>query len=92
MTRDPLFLQVKEAQRSVMEPFARRSSFKNQGQRVVEAVAQAAGDIMLGWIRASGPDGIERDFYVRQLWDWKASVEVDAMDATSFELYGGLVW
>jgi uncharacterized protein (DUF2252 family) len=89
---DPLFLQVKEAQRSVIEPFARRSSFKNQGQRVVEGqrLMQAAGDIMLGWIRIPGPDGIERDFYVRQLWDWKASVEVDAMDATGFELYGGL--
>jgi uncharacterized protein (DUF2252 family) len=91
-TGDPLFLQVKEAQRSVMEPFTRRSSFKNQGQRVVEGqrLMQAAGDIMLGWIRTPGPDGIERDFYVRQLWDWKASVEVDAMDATGFELYGGL--
>jgi uncharacterized protein (DUF2252 family) len=89
---DPLFLQVKEAQRSVLEPFARRSGFENQGQRVVEGqrLMQAAGDIMLGWIRNAGPDGQERDFYVRQLWDWKASAEVEAMDPTALELYGGL--
>jgi uncharacterized protein (DUF2252 family) len=89
---DPLFLQVKEAQRSVLEPFARKSAFKNQGQRVVEGqrLMQAASDIMLGWIRNVGPDGEERDFYIRQLWDWKASADVDAMDAEALELYGGL--
>ncbi len=89
---DPLFLQVKEAQRSVLEPFARRSVFKNQGQRVVQGqrLTQAAGDIMLGWIRTPGMDGLERDFYVRQLWDWKASADVDGMDPTALELYGGL--
>jgi uncharacterized protein (DUF2252 family) len=89
---DPLFLQVKEAQRSVLEPFTGQSGFKNQGQRVVEGqrLMQAAGDIMLGWIRNVGPDGEERDFYVRQLWDWKASADVDAMDATALELYGEL--
>jgi uncharacterized protein (DUF2252 family) len=90
--QDPLFLQVKEAQRSVLEPFLRRSAFKNQGQRVVEGqrLMQAAGDIMLGWIRTIGIDGEERDFYIRQLWDWKASAEVEAMDATGLQLYGGL--
>ncbi len=89
---DPLFLQVKEAQRSVVEPFVRRSAFKNQGQRVVEGqrLMQAAGDIMLGWIHTIGFDGEERDFYVRQLWDWKASADVDGMDPTALELYGGL--
>jgi Uncharacterized protein conserved in bacteria (DUF2252) len=89
---DPLFLQVKEAQRSVLEPFVRRSAFKNQGQRVVEGqrLMQAAGDIMLGWIHTIGFDGEERDFYVRQLWDWKASADVDGMDPTALELYGGL--
>jgi uncharacterized protein (DUF2252 family) len=89
---DPLFLQVKEAQRSVLEPFARPSGFKNQGQRVVEGqrLMQAAGDIMLGWLRNVGPDGEERDFYIRQLWDWKASADVDAMDPTALELYGEL--
>jgi len=89
---DPLFLQVKEAQRSVLEPFARRSAFKNQGQRVMQGqrLMQAAGDIMLGWIRTTGVDGRERDFYVRQLWDWKVSADVDGMDPTGLELYGGL--
>jgi sugar/nucleoside kinase (ribokinase family) len=51
---------------------------------------QAAGDIMLGWIHTVGIDGQERDFYVRQLWDWKASADVDAMDSGVLELYGGL--
>jgi uncharacterized protein (DUF2252 family) len=92
--QDPLFLQVKEAQRSVLEPFVRRSAYKNQGQRVVEGqrLMQAAGDILLGWIRNPGFDdpSRERDFYVRQLWDWKASAEVDAMDPTALELYGGV--
>jgi uncharacterized protein (DUF2252 family) len=89
---DPLFLQVKEAQRSVLEPYTRRSAFKNQGQRVVEGqrLMQAAGDLMLGWIRTVGIDGQERDFYVRQLWDWKASADVEAMDSAGLELYGGL--
>ena len=89
---DPLFLQIKEAQRSVLEPFVDRSAFDNQGQRVVEGkrLMQAAGDIMLGWMRTVGLDGQERDFYVRQLWDWKASADIDAMDPTGLELYGGL--
>jgi uncharacterized protein (DUF2252 family) len=89
---DPLFLQVKEAQRSVLEPFATRSEFENQGQRVVEGqrLMQAAGDPLLGWIHTAGLDDRERDFYVRQLWDWKASADVEAMDATGLELYGGL--
>jgi uncharacterized protein (DUF2252 family) len=90
---DPLFLQVKEAARSVVEPYVGRSAYKNQGQRVVEGqrLMQAAGDIMLGWIRSVGlDDERERDLYVRQLWDWKASAEVDAMDPTTLELYGRL--
>jgi uncharacterized protein (DUF2252 family) len=89
---DPLFLQVKEAQRSVLEEFLPRCVFTNQGRRVVEGqrLMQAAGDVLLGWIRAEGFDGVERDFYVRQLWDWKLSADVDAMDAQTLELYGGL--
>ncbi|HUO48018.1 MAG TPA: DUF2252 domain-containing protein, partial [Acidimicrobiales bacterium] len=72
---DPLFLQVKEAQDSVLAPFAGKSKYTNQGQRVVEGqrLMQATSDIFLGWIRAKGLDGNERDFYVRQLWDWKLS-------------------
>ena len=91
---DPLFLQVKEAQRSVLEPFTRRSAFKNQGRRVVEGqrLMQATGDIMLGWIRAVGLDDQERDFYVRQLWDWKASADVEAMDPRALEALRRSLW
>ena len=68
---DPLFLQLKEAQASVLEPFLGKSPFANHGQRVVEGqrLTQAASDIMLGWIRATDLDGVSRDFYIRQLWD-----------------------
>jgi uncharacterized protein (DUF2252 family) len=78
---DPLFLQAKEAQRSVLEPFAGPSEFDNQGQRVVEGqrLVQAASDIFLGWLRTTGIDGEERDFYVRQLWDWKGSVDLETI-------------
>jgi uncharacterized protein (DUF2252 family) len=78
---DPLFLQAKEAQRSVLEPFAGPSEFDNQGQRVVEGqrLVQAASDIFLGWLRTTGIDGEERDFYVRQLWDWKSSADLEAI-------------
>ncbi len=76
---DPLFLQAKEAQRSVLEPFAGPSEYDNQGQRVVEGQrrVQAASDIFLGWVRTTGIDGQERDFYVRQLWDWKVSADLE---------------
>ena len=73
---DPLFLQAKEAQASVLEPFLGKSEYANHGQRVVEGqrLMQAASDIMLGWIHIkSGLDGQERDFYLRQLWDAKGS-------------------
>jgi uncharacterized protein (DUF2252 family) len=78
---DPLFLQAKEAQRSVLEPFAGPSEFDNQGQRVVEGqrLVQAASDIFLGWVRSTGIDGEERDFYVRQLWDWKTSADLETI-------------
>jgi len=89
---DPLFLQVKEAEPSVLERFLEPSAFSNHGQRVVEGqrMTQAASDVLLGWIRAEGVDGQARDFYVRQLWDWKQSAEVETMDATSLRLYGGM--
>jgi uncharacterized protein (DUF2252 family) len=66
---DPLFLQAKEAQASVLEPFVGKSKFNHHGQRVVEGqrLTQAAGDIMLGWIRVNAHDGVNRDFYIRQL-------------------------
>jgi uncharacterized protein (DUF2252 family) len=89
---DPLFLQCKEAQQSVLAPFAGASAFDNQGRRVVEGqrLMQAASDIFLGWVRATGIDGERRDFYVRQLWDWKASADLDTMDAEGLAVYARL--
>ena len=89
---DPLFLQAKEAQPSVLEPFLGRSDFSNHGQRVVEGqrLMQAASDILLGWLRTTGLDGMERDFYVRQLWDAKGSAIVEAMEPNAMIEYGGL--
>ncbi len=86
---DPLFLQCKEAQPSVLEPFAGRSRFNNHARRVVEGqrLMQSSSDIMLGWLSAAGADGERRDYYVRQLWDWKGSVEVESTDPTGLEIY-----
>jgi uncharacterized protein (DUF2252 family) len=88
--QDPLFLQVKEAEASVLEPFAGRSRYRNHGARVVQGqwLMQAAGDILLGWLPAVGIDGKKRDFYVRQLWDWKRSAEVETMSPQAMEIYG----
>ena len=87
---DPLFLQFKEAQASVLEPFLGKSEFEQHGQRVVEGqrMMQAAPDVMLGWERIITIDGVERDFYIRQLWDSKGSAEVDEMDPAELEAYG----
>jgi len=87
---DPLFLQFKEAQASVLEPFLGKSEFVQHGQRVVEGqrMMQAAPDVMLGWERIVTIDGQERDFYIRQLWDSKGSAEVEAMDPAGLEAYG----
>ena len=90
---DPLVLQAKEAQRSVLEPFAGRSRYAHQGRRVVEGqrLMQAASDIFLGWVTSDGRgDGRKRDFYVRQLWDGKQSAEVDLMDPAGLARYGQL--
>jgi len=86
---DALFLQFKEAQRSVLEQFLTKSEFANCGQRVVEGqrLMQSSSDIMLGWDRVPNPDGAARDFYVRQLWDWKTSADVDAMDERQLRSY-----
>ena len=87
---DPLFLQVKEAEASVLEPFLGKSEFANHGQRVVEGqrLMQAASDIMLGWIRVDGLDGVKRDFYLRQLWDAKGSALVELMEPNLLAVYG----
>jgi uncharacterized protein (DUF2252 family) len=84
---DPLFLQIKEAQASVVAPYTRRSPFRNQGQRVVvgQRVMQAASDVFLGWARADG-----FDTYVRQLRDMKGSAEIEGMDGSTLADYGRL--
>ena len=91
-TGDPLFLQAKEAGPSVLAPFAGKSEYGNQGKRVVEGqrLMQAASDIFLGWLRTTGIDGKRRDFYIRQLWDWKASADIDVMLPSGMEMYAQL--
>jgi uncharacterized protein (DUF2252 family) len=89
---DPLFLQCKEAEDSVLEPYAGKSRYKNHGARVVKGqrMMQAASDIFVGWLPVRGIDGQPRDFYVRQLWDWKRSVDVEAMSPEALEIYAQL--
>ena len=84
---DPLFLQFKEAQASVLEPFLGRSQYAQHGQRVVEGqrMMQAAPDILLGWERIVTIDGEKKDFYIRQLWDAKGSAEVELMDPSALD-------
>ncbi|HSS33381.1 MAG TPA: DUF2252 domain-containing protein [Solirubrobacterales bacterium] len=86
---DPLFLQAKEAEASVLEPFAGASRFRNHGRRVVEGqrLMQAASDIFLGWAPATGLDGRQHDFYVRQLWDWKRSAEIERLSPSGLGVY-----
>jgi uncharacterized protein (DUF2252 family) len=91
---DALFLQAKEAPRSVLEPFAGGSEFSNQGQRVVEGqrLMQAASDIFLGWLHEppAHDDPKPHDLYVRQLWDSKISPDITAMPAPDMDLYARL--
>ncbi|HEY2161684.1 MAG TPA: DUF2252 domain-containing protein [Solirubrobacteraceae bacterium] len=86
---DPLVLQAKEAQASVLEPYLGKSEFKNHGERVVrgQRMAQAAIDLFLSWQRSEGLDGAEHDFYVRQLWDWKASIDLSTMSYWGLHAY-----
>jgi uncharacterized protein (DUF2252 family) len=87
--QDPLFLQAKEAQESVLERFVGKSRYVNHGQRVVagQRLMQAASDIFLGWQRVTGFDGQVRDFYLRQLRDWKGSADVDTMGSGPMTAY-----
>jgi hypothetical protein len=91
-TGDPLFLQVKEAQDSVLCRYVGSSKYSNQGQRVVagQRLMQAASDIFLGWQRVPTEDNGHRDFYVRQLRDWKFSLDVGAMIPRGLRVYGQL--
>jgi len=86
---DPLFLQIKEAQAAELGPYAAPSEYAEEGQRVVEGqrLTQAASDIFLGWLSTTGPDGKKRDFYVRQLWDQKATVQVDLLSPAAMSAY-----
>ena len=79
--QDPLFIQVKEANESVLEPYAGRSGYASHGQRVVEGqrLLQSASDILLGWTTAVGLDGVQHEFYLRQLWDGKLSPAYETM-------------
>jgi uncharacterized protein (DUF2252 family) len=90
--REPLFMQIKEAQPSVLEPFTRNSRFENHGERVVvgQRLMQASSDIFLGWMRVSPGSSGERDFYCRQLKDWKGSAEIEQMLPPGMEAYGRL--
>jgi uncharacterized protein (DUF2252 family) len=86
---DPLLLQLKEAQASVLEPHLGTSRFAHHGQRVVEGqrLMQAASDIMLGWVRTPDGDGATRDFYIRQLWDGKGSAAIEVMEPSAMVAY-----
>jgi len=87
--KDPLVLQAKEAQASVLEPYLGASEFENHGERVVrgQRISQAASDIFLSWQRSESLDGKEHDFYVRQLWDWKASADLSALTESGLHAY-----
>jgi uncharacterized protein (DUF2252 family) len=86
---DPLFLQIKEAEASVLEPYVGASRYRNHGQRVVEGqrLVQAASDIFLGWEHQPSREGAPRDFYVRQMWDGKFSAEIDLMSPEVLRVY-----
>jgi uncharacterized protein (DUF2252 family) len=88
----PLFLQAKEAGPSALEQFVGASEYENCGQRVVigQRLMQAVSDIFLGWVRATGMDGVRRDFYLRQLRDWKGSAEVETIRPEGMAPYGEL--
>jgi uncharacterized protein (DUF2252 family) len=91
--QDPLFLQVKEAGESVLSRFVGASRYANEGQRVVagQRLMQASSDIFLGWQRTeTALDGVSRDFYVRQLRDWKFSIDIESMVPRGMRLYGEL--
>ena len=91
--QDPLFLQLKEAEASVLEEFVAPSEFENHGERVVtgQRLMQASSDIFLGWLHIEeGIDGRERDFYARQLKDWKGSAEIEQMVPKGVSAYGKL--
>jgi len=91
--QDPLFLQIKQAEASVLEEFLDPSEFSNHGQRVVvgQRLMQATSDIFLGWLHVdAGSDGQAADYYARQLKDWKGSAEIEQMTPKAMATYGTL--
>jgi uncharacterized protein (DUF2252 family) len=86
---DPLFLQFKEADSSVLEAYAGASRYENHGERVVrgQRLMQAASDIFLGWLPTVGVDGRPRDYYGRQLWDGKRSIDTESLNVEGSEIY-----
>ena len=88
---EPLFLQAKEAQPSVLAAYCGRSQYASQGERVVagQHLMQAESDIFLGWTRVPGPDQVDRDFYVRQLKDWKFSAPIERALPSGLRVYAG---
>ena len=89
---DVLFLQAKEAEASVLERFTKKSAYGNHGARVVagQRLMQASSDIFLGWQRTDGIDGVNRDYYVRQLQDWKGSVDIENAIPAGVAAYGAM--
>jgi hypothetical protein len=87
---DPLVMQIKEAEASVLEAYCGASLYRNHAHRVVagQRLMQAASDVFLGWLRVAGLDGVERDYYIRQLRDWKGSLEIDEMEPEGMRIYG----
>jgi hypothetical protein len=91
--QDPLFLQIKEADAAVLEQFLPPSEFESHGERVVrgQRLMQATSDIFLGWVHIpDGEGGLPRDFYGRQLKDWKGSAEIEQMTPSGMAQYGKL--
>ena len=86
---EPLFLQPKEAQASALAAYCGRSHYASHGERVVagQLLMQAESDIFLGWTRVTGPDGVDRDYYVRQLKDWKFSAPIEQMIPSGMAVY-----
>lgn len=89
---DTLVLQIKEASASVLEPYAGKSEFLEHGRRVVEGLraAQTSGDILTGWARIPDRDGVVRDFYVRQYWDYKGAFDLTKIEEPDFPGYCAL--
>jgi uncharacterized protein (DUF2252 family) len=89
---EALLLQAKQAEASALADYAGESEFDNQGERVVagQRLMQASSDIFLGWLRARPTGGTDQDYYLRQLRDWKLSVEIEQMNPRSLDVYARL--